>query len=1019
MAVTLSVIVPVYGTKAYLPACLESLRIQSLRDVEFILVDDASPDGAQAVMEDFVRRDNRFRVVRHEKNRGLFAARLTGAKQAKGEFIAFLDSDDTVSVDFYRAAVRLAQERQLDLVMGDTIWQRENGERFVRPVHADQMLEEELHGEAVRRAFFGQAMSCYSWHTIWNKVIRRTLWQQCAPHYEKLTAHIVMTEDIAFSTVLFYFARHVGRHRGDGVFYCEHAASSTGDAQREKRFRKNYTDIVQVFEFAEDFLRAQQAPWEMQRLNAARRWYARMWQPLCRQYAHTPAQQQEIAALTQRLCPSFVTPETEDTRDLFWFDQPMMPWHDGTEKIKRAILGLDGVDCPVISFDVFDTLILRPFREPQDLFSMLEKPWQRAGRRNMTSFASARVEAEKAARRWLPEGRCEVTLWNIYSAMQYLLGLTDGCVAQMTFHEREAEVRFCRARKTGVQLLSLAKEAGRRVVLTSDMYLDRATIERMLQKCGVPESSYEAFFLSNEQNALKWDGGLYRVLLEKLHVSPEKVLHIGDQPGNDVAAAQKEGLRAMLLPRPAEVLLDASRTQLTRLGRGCMAGFADPAALEPLAFRCAQALAANRFFDDGWAFSAADSAFGASPARLGYYAVGMHVLALAQWLLEKCRREGVKRLVFLARDGALVRQAVELLRRPEDTLETDYIPASRRCLLPALMANPADLAALPVNWRSYTPEKMLSLLSFCTLDMPEEAQHRQVEEAGFGWNAAFPEKRRFDEFMRFFRETLYDGCRHQAAYSLAREYYEEKLPPGTLCFDMGYSGRLQAALCQLVQRPVPVCFVHCSGESAQRLGAAYGFPVDSFYPVQPAMSGAFREFLLSSDEAPCIGFERREGRVVPFCVAQEEHPATQFLVRCIHHHALAFVRDFRDTFPAETWLDVSSCLMPLSMPFEGVLRDLPEADLTLFQQIPFEDAVFAGQDALDLATLVRDQSREAAQKAKQLGATGAPTRMVGFIPEQTPLVKRTIGFLLFDRHLFREKLKKRLAKLPGRKKNAG
>ncbi|MFR3410887.1 MAG: glycosyltransferase family 2 protein [Christensenellales bacterium] len=72
MAATLSVVVPVYGTKRDLPACLESLRTQSLRDAEFLLVDDASPDGAGAVLAEYARRDSRFRVLTHSQNREAF-----------------------------------------------------------------------------------------------------------------------------------------------------------------------------------------------------------------------------------------------------------------------------------------------------------------------------------------------------------------------------------------------------------------------------------------------------------------------------------------------------------------------------------------------------------------------------------------------------------------------------------------------------------------------------------------------------------------------------------------------------------------------------------------------------------------------------------------------------------------------------------------------------------------------------------------------------------------------------------
>jgi len=297
---------------------------------------------------------------------------------------------------------------------------------------------------------------------------------------------------------------------------------------------------------------------------------------------------------------------------------------------------------------------------------------------------------------------------------------------------------------------------------------------------------------------------------------------------------------------------------------------------------------------------------------------------------------------------------------------------------------------------------------------PEGERRHRAEAAGFPWQSPFQQKTRWESFLRFFRDKLYDGCRHQAAYSAARAYYEEKLPEGAACFDMGYSGRLQAALCQLTQRAVPVYYVHADGRNSERLSAAYDFPVHCFYPMPPAMSGAFREFLLSSDEAPCVGFERQNARIVPVYAQEGHNEATHFLSTCVQHHALQFVRDFHDTFAGTgvmQSLDNPGVQLAMSMPFEGVLRQLPEADAELLRNIPFEDMVFAGENALDLRTLVRDQSAEAALAAHEMGAADAPSRMIGFIPEQTGLVKRTIGFLLFDRETFRKKLRKRMKRM--------
>lgn len=113
--------------------------------------------------------------------------------------------------------------------------------------------------------------------------------------------HIVMTEDIAFSVVLYFFAQGFGRHRGDGVFYCEHASSSTGAAGNPAKFRKNYADIAQVFAFADEFLHQQGANQARQQLQKARKWYARMWAEQARKAANQP----EISRLTAALCPDF------------------------------------------------------------------------------------------------------------------------------------------------------------------------------------------------------------------------------------------------------------------------------------------------------------------------------------------------------------------------------------------------------------------------------------------------------------------------------------------------------------------------------------------------------------------------------------------------------------------------------------------------------------------------------------------------------------------------------------------
>ena len=95
-----SVIVPVYKTEKYLERCIESLKNQTLNEIEIILVDDGSPDGSPELCDKAAAGDERIKVI-HKENKGLGMARNSGIEQARGEYIGFVDSDDYVEKDMF------------------------------------------------------------------------------------------------------------------------------------------------------------------------------------------------------------------------------------------------------------------------------------------------------------------------------------------------------------------------------------------------------------------------------------------------------------------------------------------------------------------------------------------------------------------------------------------------------------------------------------------------------------------------------------------------------------------------------------------------------------------------------------------------------------------------------------------------------------------------------------------------------------------------------------------------------
>lgn len=114
-----SIVIPVYGTAAYLPACLDSLLAQSFEDWEAVVVVDASPDDSLAIARDYASRDSRFVIVNKEANEGLHLARKTGVEKVRGDYTFFLDSDDELAPDaLSRAVACLPDDDRLILHFG-------------------------------------------------------------------------------------------------------------------------------------------------------------------------------------------------------------------------------------------------------------------------------------------------------------------------------------------------------------------------------------------------------------------------------------------------------------------------------------------------------------------------------------------------------------------------------------------------------------------------------------------------------------------------------------------------------------------------------------------------------------------------------------------------------------------------------------------------------------------------------------------------------------------------------------
>lgn len=269
----------------------------------------------------------------------------------------------------------------------------------------------------------------------------------------------------------------------------------------------------------------------------------------------------------------------------------------GLERIKLAICDKN---IKYVSFDIFDTLIKRPFYEPKDLFILLNKYFREYtnGVSGM-DFSKIRVYCENLAREQIESEECQdVTLDEIYKTIEKQYGIEKDVIEKLKNKEIEYEIRFCDRRNTGYELYLLALAMGKKVIFTSDMYLSKEVIQKILEKNGYIDN--EKLYLSSEIKLSKGRGDLFKYVLNNLQINPEEMIHIGDNYWSDVTKPKELGINAMHLPKAIDVAFNEEKVNcLSKMFVQSMPFWRDNvASMEFVGIRTMLAMAMNKYFDN-------------------------------------------------------------------------------------------------------------------------------------------------------------------------------------------------------------------------------------------------------------------------------------------------------------------------------------------------------------------------------------------------------------------------------------
>ena len=416
--------------------------------------------------------------------------------------------------------------------------------------------------------------------------------------------------------------------------------------------------------------------------------------------------------------------------------------------------------CDVVSFDIFDTLLLRPFDDPKTVFYLVGE------KLHCPSFTRYRVLAEKQARQEAMEknGVNEVTLCDIYQKMQRYVACDIRRAMEL---EEETELSLLRANPYMKQLYQTAVELGKTVIAVSDMYLSSYVIKKALHNAGYTQIS--RIFISQECGFSKRSGKLFPYVKEQLG-NDKRYFHIGDNYTSDFLRSQEAGFEANYYPNG------------NRLGNPhrCM----DLTALIGSAYRgivnnrlCCGAFRENQYFEYGYVYA------------------GFYVLGYCVWIHERVRAKGIEKLLFLSRDGDILQKVYQKLYPQEKTEYVYWSRAAATRLTAGYFRNEFFLRYIKYKIsRKITMKQMLA-----AMELPQ--MQPVLAEAGFQEQTLLT-KENYEEIVTVFLdnwkivEQAYSG-----SYQAAKLYYQEKLDGvrSAAAVDVGWAASGVSALKVLVE----------------------------------------------------------------------------------------------------------------------------------------------------------------------------------------------------------------------------
>ena len=197
--VCFSIIIPVYNTEKYLSRCLNSVVNQTFRDIEIIIVNDASQGNCKEIVKEYLKKDNRIKYIEHNENKSLIQARKTGNINSTGKYIMYVDSDDEIEINACEEIFNVIKNKDYDIIHFGTKLISDFDSKDIQWNLSTNRFN--INSKFLLAEVINQRIS----HNMWNKVFHRRIIEKLIEYISDI--QIMNAEDMLQCLIAFYFAK--------------------------------------------------------------------------------------------------------------------------------------------------------------------------------------------------------------------------------------------------------------------------------------------------------------------------------------------------------------------------------------------------------------------------------------------------------------------------------------------------------------------------------------------------------------------------------------------------------------------------------------------------------------------------------------------------------------------------------------------------------------------------------------------------------------------------------------------